>query len=104
MDIIKITARNIFYRSLASFKQACNNYRDDHVWFRHLTQTTGGIIRTEEQVNCELVLTGSYTKSVQVAIDTIVADYNRRAPKYFNGCDLAITLKILPKTAIKSAI
>lgn len=104
MDILKITARNIFYRSFAPFKQAYNNYRDDHVWFRHLTQTTGGIIRTEEQVNCELVLTGSYTKSVQRAIDTIVEDYNRRSPKYFNGCDLTTNLKILAKTAIKSAI
>lgn len=104
MDIIKITARNIFYQSLAPFRQAYNNYRDDHVWFRHLTQTTGGLVRTEEQVNCELVLTGSYTKSVQAAINKIVADYNQRAPKYFNGCDLTTTLKILPKTAIKSAI
>ena len=104
MDIIKITARNIFYHCFAPFRQAYNNYRDDHVWFRHLTQRTGGIIRTEEQINCELVLTGSYTKPVKAAIDTILADYNRQAPKYFNGCDLTTTLKILPKTAIKSAI
>ena len=30
MDAIKITARNLFYQELASFKEAYDNYRDVH--------------------------------------------------------------------------
>ena len=41
MDGIKILARNLFYIQFQPFKEAYNNYRDDHVLFRHLTQTHG---------------------------------------------------------------
>jgi hypothetical protein len=41
MDGIKITARNLFYLLLRPFKEAYNNYRDDHVLFRHLTRSHG---------------------------------------------------------------
>ena len=41
MDVIKITARNLFYELLAPFKAAYDNFRDDHVWFRHLTRRAG---------------------------------------------------------------
>jgi hypothetical protein len=41
MDGIKITARNLFYILLQPFKEAYNNYRDDHVLFRHLTRSHG---------------------------------------------------------------
>ena len=39
MDAIKITARNLFYRALAPFKAAYNHYRDDHDYFRELSQS-----------------------------------------------------------------
>ena len=41
MDGIKITARNLFYLILQPFKKDYNNYRDDHVLFRHLTRSHG---------------------------------------------------------------
>jgi len=51
MDVIKITARNLFYEMLTPFKAAYNNFRDDHVWFRHLIQS-GGVI--EEMADSRL--------------------------------------------------
>jgi hypothetical protein len=38
LDTIRIMARNAFYVALAPFKRAYNNYRDDHDYFRQLTQ------------------------------------------------------------------
>ena len=38
MDGAKITARNLFYLLLQSFKEAYDNYRDDHMLFRHLSR------------------------------------------------------------------
>jgi hypothetical protein len=30
LDAVKVVARNVFYRALAPFKAAYDNYRDDH--------------------------------------------------------------------------
>lgn len=49
MDVLKITARNLFYQALQPFKKAYNNYRDDHDYFRKLTQCPGVLeVRTPE--------------------------------------------------------
>jgi len=41
MDSLRVIARNVFYKALAPFKKAYNNYRDDHDQFRQLTQASG---------------------------------------------------------------
>jgi hypothetical protein len=48
IDVIKITASNLFYAVMKPFKKAYNNDRDDYVWFRHLTQSGGTIEATGE--------------------------------------------------------
>jgi len=41
MDVLRITARNLFYQALQPFKKAYDNYRDDHDHFRKLTHSPG---------------------------------------------------------------
>ena len=41
MDIIKITAHNIFLLAFKPFKEKYNNYRDDHLIFREITRSSG---------------------------------------------------------------
>jgi hypothetical protein len=51
MDVLKITVRNLFYKALQPFKKAYDNYRDDHDYFRKLTQSPGVIdVRAQEVV------------------------------------------------------
>jgi hypothetical protein len=51
MDVLRITARNLFYQALQPFKKAYDNYRDDHDYFRKLTQSPGVMeVRAEEIV------------------------------------------------------
>jgi hypothetical protein len=51
MDVLRITVRNLFYQALQPFKQAYNNYRDDHDYFRQLTQSPGVLeVRAQEIV------------------------------------------------------
>ena len=102
MDTIRITARNIFYQAFAPFKAAYNNYRDDHVWFRHLTQTTSGMVSRSEIIQCQLLLRGTYPKSVKQAIVELFKHYNIEEPIELNGQKLQ--LDILAQTAIKLAI
>ena len=49
--MLRITARNLFCQALQPFKKACDNYRDDHDYFRKLTQSPGVMeVRAEEIV------------------------------------------------------
>ena len=51
MDVLRITVRNLFYQALQPFKKAYNNYRDDHDYFRKLTQSPGVLeVRAQEIV------------------------------------------------------
>ena len=51
MDVLKITVRNLFYQVLQPFKKTYDNYRDDHDYFRKLTQSPGVMeVRAQEIV------------------------------------------------------
>lgn len=51
MDVLRITVRNLFYQALQPFKKAYDNYRDDHDYFRKLTQCPGVMeVRAQEIV------------------------------------------------------
>ena len=51
LDGLRITVRNLFYQALQPFKKAYDNYRDDHDYFRQLTQSPGVLeVRAEEIV------------------------------------------------------
>jgi hypothetical protein len=51
MDVLRITVRNLFYQALQPFKKAYDNYRDDHDYFRKLTQSPGVMeVRAHEVV------------------------------------------------------
>lgn len=43
MDIVKICARNVYFRAFKDFKELFNNFRIDHVVFRTLIQSPGRI-------------------------------------------------------------
>ena len=55
MDAIKISARNLFYQLFAPFKAAYDNYRDDHDYFRKLTQCKGVLRWTGTEIEVHLV-------------------------------------------------
>ena len=76
MDGIKITARNFFYLLLEPFKQAYDNYRDDHVLFRHLTRSSGLIRYQGSVVEVLLIPEADYPPKVAKIIDDMLAQLN----------------------------
>jgi len=50
MDSIKILARNLFYKTMASFKKAYDNNRDDHEYFRRFTHAPGTRVETTKSI------------------------------------------------------
>ena len=103
MDVIKITARNLFYQALEPFRKLYDNFRDDHVWFRHLTGITG-LIDAADQVKCHLIKNADYPKSVQKVIEDTLALFNQGALEMPDGSGRKIELILAPKSAFDFAI
>ncbi len=104
MDVIKITARNVFYEVFAPFKEAYDNYRDDHVWFRHLSHSGGVILPIGEQlVRCCLISVADFPKAVRAEINKLLAKFNLSAPRLPDGSQREIELDLGSKSAIELA-
>jgi len=54
MDIVKITARNIFFKLFGNFRPLYNNFRNDHVLLRELTRAPGFVTIGKEKITVEL--------------------------------------------------
>ena len=77
MDGIKITARNMFYLLFQPFKAAYNNYRDDHVLFRHLTRSAGLIQESDDSVEVLLLPEANFPPKVIGIINDLLEQQNR---------------------------
>jgi hypothetical protein len=104
MDAIKITARNLFYEMLAPFKEAYDNFRDDHVWFRHLSHS-GGVIEPlgPELLRCHLIGTADFPKSVRKVIRQVLAKFNQTRPRLPDGSQRSLELVLGSKSGIQLA-
>lgn len=76
MDAIKITARNMFYLLLQPFKETYDNYRDDHVLFRHLTRSPGLIRYQGDIVEVLLLPQANFPPKVVRVIEELLAQLN----------------------------
>ena len=68
MDVLRITARNLFYQALQPFKKAYDNYRDDHDHFRNLTQSPGVLEVSAEQIVIHLLPRTNYGGELRKAV------------------------------------
>jgi hypothetical protein len=68
MDVLRITARNLFYHALQPFKKAYDNYRDDHDYFRKLTQSPGVMEVRPEQIVVHLMPRTNYGGELRKAV------------------------------------
>lgn len=104
MDALKILARNLFYILLNPFKSEYDNYRDDHVIFRSLT-TSGGLIEADEsRVTCHLVLEPDYPRAIRRLLEEYLRDWNAKAPKFPDGTNRPVTLKLITAQRLKVAL
>jgi hypothetical protein len=78
MDTLRITARNLFYAALHPFKESYNNYRDDHDYFRELTQS-GGVLRWNgQELEVHLIPRVNYPPKIRRIIDELLHSYNEK--------------------------
>ncbi|MSU47631.1 MAG: hypothetical protein EXS37_00785 [Opitutus sp.] len=101
MDAIKITARNLFYRALAPFKAAYNNYRDDHDYFRELSQSAGVLRWTGTEIEVHLVPTVNYPPKLRKIIDRVLLDLNESDLRLPDGSGRKLRLRLTRKKQIE---
>ena len=85
MDAIKIAASNAFRQALRPFKKAYDNYRDDHDYFRQLTQS-GGVLRwTGQTFEVHLLPQVNYPPALQGIITNLLDQLNTTQPQLPDG-------------------
>jgi hypothetical protein len=85
MDTLKIIARNLFCQALQPFKKAYDNYRDDHDYFRQLTQS-GGVLRwTGREFEVYLVPPVNYSPALRKIISELLEQENAKSPVLPDG-------------------
>lgn len=68
MDVLRVTVRNLFYQALQPFKKAYDNYRDDHDYFRKLTQSPGVLEVRPEEIVVHLMPRTNYGGELRKAV------------------------------------
>lgn len=76
MDVLKISARNLFYQALGPFKKAYDNYRDDHEHFRQLTQSPGILEVRGEQIVIHLLPRTNYGGELRKVVNQTLDGIN----------------------------
>ena len=76
MDSVKILARNLFYKLLRPFKEAYDNFRDDHMLFRHLTRSPGLIHETDNTIEITLIPQACFPPKVITIFNSILETFN----------------------------
>ena len=94
MDTLKIIARNVFYKTLDPFKEAYDNYRDDHEIFRNLTHSHGVLIEKDCEVEVHLYPTYNYPPKVAEIFRTLLERINQRKPLMPDGSGRTLILKL----------
>lgn len=78
MDVLRITARNLFYQALQPFKKAYDNYRDDHDHFRNLTQSPGVLEVSGGQIVIHLLPRTNYGGGLRKVVSQTLEEINRK--------------------------
>lgn len=94
MDCIKIVARNIFYKALEPFKEKYDNYRDDHVIFRNLTQAHGVVSFSHETVNVTIFPTAHLQPKVRKIVEEVFQQINSKETKLPDGSGRKVYLEL----------
>jgi len=95
MDGLKILARNMFYQLLQPFKEGYDNYRDDHMLFRHLTRSPGLVRDTGDGVEVLLIPQACYPPKVIDIFNSMLEKFNHRQVCVPDGSGRKITIHLL---------
>ena len=101
LDTLRILARNLFYQALQPFKKAYDNFRDDHDYFRKLSQSPGVLQFGKEEIVVHLMPATSYAPAMRRIIDGVLAGLNRAPMRLPNGGERKLRFRLGSKSEIR---
>ena len=78
MDSLRLIARNQFYAALQSFKTQYDNFRDDHDYFRKLTQSSGLLRWNGTELEVHLTPRVNYQPSLKKILQRVLENCTRQ--------------------------
>ncbi len=94
MDVIKITARNMFYTRLYRFRKLYDNFRDDHVILRNLSRSVGFVLFGSQTVEVTLLPTMQYPAAIRIHIQRFLDQLNAEKPLMPDDSGRVVVLKL----------
>ena len=104
MDLLRILARNAFYAALAPFKKAYNNYRDDHDYFRQLTQASGVLEVQAEQIVVHLMPRVNYSPQLRRILGGVLEPINQQPPHLPDGSGRKLKFRLARRSELKLSL
>ncbi len=104
MDLLRILARNAFYAALAPFKKAYNNYRDDHDYFRQLTQASGVLEVQAEQIVVHLMPRVNYSPQLRRIIGGVLQGLQAPPPVLPDGSGRRLKFRLARRSELKLSL
>lgn len=103
MDGVKVIARNAFYRALTPFRSAYDNYRDDHDYFRKLSQSHGLLVSRSERLEVHLITPVNFPPKIQRIVENLLAGINQQNLLLPDGSGKVLQFFLGQKAGIKLA-
>ena len=100
MDAIRLSCRNIFYCLMDVFRPLYENYRDDHVVLRELTQSIGIVEKREGKIHIQLTPAIEFQPKVREVVEEFLEIMSIRINEYFSAKWLPIQIQLLEDQSV----
>ncbi|MEI6180371.1 MAG: hypothetical protein WCP31_06435 [Chloroflexales bacterium] len=104
LDAVKVVARNVFYRALAPFKAAYDNYRDDHEHFRRLTQSAGVLRWNGRELEVHLLPATPYGAALRRVWEQVVSGVNATQPVWPDGSGRRLVFRLAERCELQVSL
>ena len=101
LDAVKVVARNVFYRALAPFKAAYDNYRDDHEHFRRLTQSAGVLRWNGRKLEVHLLPATPYGAALRRVWEQVLNGVNETQPVWPDGSGRQLVFRLAARSELQ---
>lgn len=104
LDAIKVVARNVFYRALAPFKAAYDNYRDDHEYFRRLTQSAGVLRWNGRELEVHLLPATPHGAALRQVWEQVLNGVNATQPVWPDGSGRRLVFRLAARSELQVSL
>lgn len=101
LDALRIIGRNLFYEAIRPFKQAYDNFRDDHDYFRKLSQSAGVLEFGKQEIVVHLMPVSSYAPAMRRIVGSVLEGLNRLEMRFPNGAERRLRFRLGSRSEIR---